>query len=84
MQQRRDQSAHSSRLIDAEQFLRVTDSLKDSFARLEAAVLSDAARQRWQRRLLALTELAKEDLDRAEREVDRYRADFQREVGRGR
>ena len=76
-----DRNGRSSRLIDAEQFLRVSEALKGSFARLEKAALPDSARQRWKRRLIALTELAKEDLDRAERECDRCQADFQRMVG---
>lgn len=68
-------------LVDAAQFLRVSDGLKEAFAELGAAGLPPAARERWQRRLLSITNLAKHDLDRAERQFQRFRADFAREHG---
>lgn len=68
-------------LMDAHQFLRVSDALKEGFARLGAADLPAPARDRWQRRLLTITNLAKHDLDRAERQYARFHEDFDREVG---
>jgi hypothetical protein len=68
-------------MMDALLFLRVSDALKEGFARLEAADLPASARDRWRRRLLAITSGAKRDLADAEEQYGRFRADFDREVG---
>lgn len=79
-----DRRSGTDGMVDAEHFLRVSDALRQGFARLAAAPLPDAARQRWRRRLLAITDVAKHDLGRAEAECARFDADFAREVGGGR
>lgn len=68
-------------MVDAAQFMRFSDGLKQSFERLGEASVTDAARQRWQRRLLAITTTAQRDLDRAEKQFARFRTDFDREFG---
>ncbi len=71
----------ASGLVDADQFLRFSESLKQGFARLGRVGRGDAAHERWQRRLLAITNVAKHDLDRAESQYERFREDFDREFG---
>jgi hypothetical protein len=65
--------------IDAEVFMRVSGSLKEAFAALGAADLSQDQRGRW--RLVAITNTAKRDLRRAEDQIERFHADWAREVG---
>jgi hypothetical protein len=67
--------------VDAELFMRVSGSLKEAFAALEAANLPQDQRGRWQRRLVAITNTAKRDLGQAEAQIKRFRADWAREVG---
>lgn len=67
-------------LVDAEQFLRVSAALKRTFATLDQSPMPEPARQRWQRRLIAITDLAKHDLDRAEQQYERFRADLDRDL----
>jgi hypothetical protein len=71
------------RPVDAGQLLRFSESLREGFALLAQADIRDASRERWQRRLIAITNAAKRDLDRAEEQYARYREDFDREVGAG-
>lgn len=71
----------SQGLVDAEQFLRVSEALKRGFAEISTADLPAVARDRWQRRLIAITNLAKHDLDRAERQVHAFLADLEGELG---
>ena len=66
--------------VDAELFLAVSVRLKTAFGSLRDAQLPPARRARWQSRLLAITDAAKEDLQRAARELDRYEDDFTRET----
>jgi hypothetical protein len=68
-------------MVDATQFLRFSDALRDDFAALASASLSASSRERWQRRLIAITNLAKRDLDRAEAQHARFREDLARELG---
>jgi hypothetical protein len=68
------------RMVDAAAFMRVSDALKDGFAKLAAADLPEPSRMRWQRRLLAITNVAKHDLHRAEEQYGRFVDDFTREV----
>jgi hypothetical protein len=76
-------SGRDGGMVDAEQFMRVSEALRVSFARLASASLTDSSRQRWQRRLIAVTNVAKHDLTRAEEQCQRFQADFEREVGGG-
>jgi hypothetical protein len=79
MDEEQDERRHG--LVDAQQFIRVSDGLKLAFGDLAAAELGPGARERWQRRLLAITNLAKHDLDRAEGQLQRLRDDLDRELG---
>ncbi len=67
-------------LVDADRFMRVSEGLKQALADLGRAQLTDSQRARWQRRLLAITNAAKEDLAAAERRLEAYQADFSRQV----
>jgi hypothetical protein len=69
-----------SGVIDAEQFMRVSTALRDCWSQLEGAKMSADSRGRWQRRLIAVTNVAKHDLTRAEAQLTRLRADLAREV----
>jgi hypothetical protein len=61
--------------------LRLSDGLKEAFAGLAGADLGPEDRQRWHRRLLAVTNLAKHDVGRAEARLDRLRDDLARDLG---
>ncbi|MGH8901807.1 MAG: hypothetical protein ACRDYA_09000 [Egibacteraceae bacterium] len=68
--------------VDAELFMRVSGGLKEALAALgTAAHLPQDQRGWWQRRLVAITNTAKRDLGRAEVEIQRFHADWTREVG---
>jgi hypothetical protein len=67
--------------VDAELFIRVSDRLKEAFAALGATDLPQGKRDRWQRRLVAIANTAKRDLKRAETQIERFHADWTREVG---
>jgi len=67
--------------IDAVAFVTLSEGLRDAFARLGSHELTEDQRGRWQRRLLAITNAAQRDLPRAQAQLDRYDADWTREVG---
>jgi hypothetical protein len=78
-----DEGTQGAGMVDAEQFLRFSEALREDFATLADAGVAPASRERWQRRLIAITNLAKHDLDRAEAQHDRFRRDLSRELGSG-
>jgi hypothetical protein len=59
---------------------RLADTLREAFHVLQEADLDVAERQRWQRRLIAITDAAKHDVQRAEVRIERFRLDFSRAV----
>jgi hypothetical protein len=71
-------------MVDAEQFMRVSQGLKEALAALGAADLGSGQRGRWQRRLMAITETATRDLAGAEMQLERFRTDWSRLERRGR
>jgi|GEM_PF-5143574 len=66
--------------VDAELFLALSLRLKTAFTELINAQLPGPRRARWQHRLIAITDAAKDDLGRAARQLDRYEDDFRRET----
>lgn len=68
-------------LVDAARFLRVSEGLRAAFAEVNEAGLDDAVRERWQRRLIAITNVAKRDLGRAEEQLSRFFEDFRAQRG---
>jgi hypothetical protein len=68
-------------LLDAAHFLRVSDGLRDAFAEVNGADIDAATKERWQRRLIAITTVAKRDLGRAEEQLSRFREDFRAQGG---
>lgn len=62
--------------VDAVAFLRVSDGLREAFAQVSAAKLRPDEASRWQRRLLAITNVAKRDLARALEQLERFEADW--------
>lgn len=67
--------------IDAVAFVTLSEGLRHAFTRVGSADLTDDQRGRWQRRLLSITNAAQRDLPRAQAQLDRYDADWTREVG---
>jgi hypothetical protein len=65
-------------MVSTEQFIRVSQGLKQAYAALHAAALPYAQRQRWQRRLIAITDTATRDLGGAEAELQQFQADWAR------
>jgi uncharacterized NAD(P)/FAD-binding protein YdhS len=76
-----DDRSQRGGMVDAAQFLRFSDALRADFAALAEAALPASSRERWQRRLLAITNLAKHDLDRAVDQHERFRGDLHTELG---
>jgi hypothetical protein len=74
-------SEHCGVGVDAELFMRVSCGLKAALAAVGAADLPRDKRGRWQRRLVAITNTAKQDLGRAEAQIERFHVDWAREVG---
>lgn len=64
--------------VDANAFMRLSDALREAFAELTAAGLAGEDAARWQRRLIAITNTAKRDLDRALEQMERFRQDWRR------
>lgn len=69
-------------MLSAEQFIRVSRGLKEAYAALGAADLPVAQRERWQRRLMAITDTATRDLGGAEIQLQQFLADWARVTGR--
>ena len=62
--------------VDAVAFMRVSDGLRDAFAQLGQAKLRADEAARWQRRLIAITNVAKRDLPGALEQLERFQADW--------
>ncbi len=67
--------------IDAVRFVALSEGLRDAFDRVASAKLTADQRARWQRRLLAITTAAQADVPKAQDQLQRYDADWAREVG---
>lgn len=77
-----DERAEEHGLVDADRFLVLTDRLREVRERLEAAKVSTEQKARWHRRLIAITNAAKEDLARADDQLTRFTADLDRQLKR--
>ncbi|MBW3561960.1 MAG: hypothetical protein KY437_05635 [Actinobacteria bacterium] len=77
----RERSVETS-LVDARRFLEVTAQLRDLYSRVDGARVSTEQKGRWQRRLIAITDAAKDDLDRAEGQLVRFSAELDRHLRR--
>lgn len=64
---------------DPEQAERLSAALRDTFAMLAAAPLPPEDKGRWQQRLIAITNSAKRDLQRADASLRRFLAEWERE-----
>lgn len=71
-----------SSLVDARRFLDVTARLRDLYDRVDAAKASVEQKGRWHRRLIAITNAARDDLDRAEGQLVRFSAELDRHLRR--
>ncbi|HEX2029022.1 MAG TPA: hypothetical protein VHF25_13585 [Nitriliruptorales bacterium] len=69
-------------LLDAERFLALTDGLRELHERVESARVSAEQKARWQRRIVAITNAAKEDLDRADEQLRRFSGELDRQLRR--
>ena len=76
------QEAVESSLVDARRFLEVTGQLRDLYARVDGARVSAEQKGRWHRRLIAITDAARDDLDRAEGQLVRFSAELDRHLRR--
>jgi hypothetical protein len=72
---------NSSGMLDADGFLAFAARLRAAHGLLENARVSDEQRGRWQRRLIAITEAARRDLDRAGSQLARFESDLERQLG---
>jgi hypothetical protein len=66
--------------IDAVRFVALTEGLRDAFARVASARLEGQQRDRWHRRLGAITDTARRNLAGAQAQLDRFDEDWAREV----
>lgn len=62
--------------MDAEAFLRLSEGLRVAFAEVTGARLSADEGARWQRRLIAVTTVAKRDLENALQMLERFQRDW--------
>lgn len=69
-------------LIDVRRFLDVTERLRDLYDRVDSAKASAEQKGRWHRRLIAITNSAKDDLERAEGQLVRFTAELDRHLRR--
>lgn len=69
-------------LVDARRFLELTEQLRELYDRVDAAKVSAEQKGRWHRRLIAITDSAKDDLDRAEGHLVRFTAELDRHLRR--
>lgn len=71
-----------SSLLDARRFLDLTAQLRDLYDRVDAAKASAEQKGRWHRRLIAITNSARDDMDRAEGQLVRFTAELDRHLRR--
>ena len=69
-------------MLDADDFLTFTSQLRTLHAEVDGAQVTDRQRARWQRRLLRITETARDDLARAGDQLGRLRSEVERILGR--
>lgn len=69
-------------MLDADAFLEFTSRLKGLRARVDAASVSDQQRLRWQRKLIAVSDIGAKDLERASSQLTRFEAEVDRSIGR--
>lgn len=62
--------------VDAVAFVRVSEGLRDAFARLGEARLRADEAGRWHRRLIAISNVAKRDLPGALEQLERFDRDW--------
>lgn len=62
--------------VDAVAFVRVSEGLRDAFARLGEAKLRGDEAGRWHRRLIAISNVAKRDLPGALEQLGRFERDW--------
>lgn len=62
--------------VDAVAFMRMSDGLREAFAQVSQARLRPDEASRWQRRLIAITNVAKRDLPGALEQLERFQADW--------
>lgn len=70
-------------MVDADRLLELTERLHEAHARIDDSSLPPEHRSRWQRRLIAITETAHRDLERAELQLLRFDHELDRHLGRG-
>lgn len=71
-----------SSLLDARRFLDLTEQLRELYDRVDAAKASAEQKGRWHRRLIAITDAARDDMDRAEGQLVRFTAELDRHLKR--
>lgn len=71
-----------SSLLDARRFLELTEHLRDLYDRVDTAKVSAEQKGRWHRRLIAITDAARDDMDRAEGQLVRFTAELDRHLRR--
>lgn len=69
-------------MLDAEAFLEFTRRLKGLRERVEDANISSEQRARWQRKLIAVSDVGARDLERATGQLTRFEAEVERSLGR--
>ncbi len=69
-------------LVDADRLLSLTQRLREVHERVAQARVSAEQKARWQRRLVAITEAATPNLDRAEQQLIRFVAELDRALRR--
>lgn len=76
-----DEVGASGSLLDAEQFLVLTNRLRALRDRIEASGQGERRRSHWQRLLVAASDAAKSDFDRADEKLTRLEAELDRFAG---
>lgn len=69
-------------MVDAERFLALTERLREAYRRMDGSSLPDHRRSSWSRRMTGIAQTARENLEQAERQLERLEAEMQRHLGR--
>lgn len=80
----REEAVGASGLVDAKRLLSLAQRLRETHERVEHARVSPDQKARWQRRLIAITDAAKRDLERADDQLTRFVAELDRHLRRRR